>query len=421
MSNNRIDGILKSLGPGLLWAGAAIGVSHLVQSTRAGAAYGFALVWIVLVANLFKYPFFEFGPRYAAATGESLLEGYMRLGKWAMGLYLALTFGMMFTIQAAVTVVTAGLAATLFGIQLSPLYWSAILLMVCAVLLVPGKYALLDKLVKIIIIVLSISTVLAVIAALGRGGVRHPEFAVPQVWSLAGISFMVALMGWMPSAFDIAVWNSVWTIERSKQTGHKPTLKEALFDFNLGYVSTTLLALCFLTLGAMTMYGSGETFSKSGVVFSKQFISMYVNSLGSWSRPIILIASFTAMFSTTITCLDAFPRVLTRSTELIFLKSNKTKSDAANLLYYGWMLIVIIGSILLLSVFLKGMTVMVDIATTLSFVTAPVLAVVNFKLVTSHHMPDDSKPSKWLRVLSVFGLIFLTGFALLFIYWRFIN
>ncbi len=32
---------IKSLGPGLLWAGAAIGVSHLVQSTRAGAIYGF--------------------------------------------------------------------------------------------------------------------------------------------------------------------------------------------------------------------------------------------------------------------------------------------------------------------------------------------------------------------------------------------
>ena len=34
----------SSLQPGLLWAGAAIGVSHLVQSTRAGATFGFALL-----------------------------------------------------------------------------------------------------------------------------------------------------------------------------------------------------------------------------------------------------------------------------------------------------------------------------------------------------------------------------------------
>ena len=46
---------LKSLGPGLLFAAAAVGVSHLVQSTRAGADFGFGLLWALLLANLFKY------------------------------------------------------------------------------------------------------------------------------------------------------------------------------------------------------------------------------------------------------------------------------------------------------------------------------------------------------------------------------
>src|SRR6056297_2640800 len=100
---------LKSLGPGLLWAAAAVGVSHLVQSTRAGAIYGFQLVGIILLINVFKYPFFQFGPRYASATGKSLLDGYRSLGKWALILYLLLTIGTMFTLQAAITVVTAGL------------------------------------------------------------------------------------------------------------------------------------------------------------------------------------------------------------------------------------------------------------------------------------------------------------------------
>ena len=75
---------LKKLGPGLLFAGAAIGVSHLVQSTRAGADYGFGLVWALLLIHLIKYPFFQYGPRYAAVTKESLLEGYLRLGKGAL-------------------------------------------------------------------------------------------------------------------------------------------------------------------------------------------------------------------------------------------------------------------------------------------------------------------------------------------------
>ena len=71
---------IKNLGPGLLFAGAAIGVSHLVQSTRAGADFGLGLLWALLLVNLFKYPFFQFGPRYASATGESLLDGYKKMG-----------------------------------------------------------------------------------------------------------------------------------------------------------------------------------------------------------------------------------------------------------------------------------------------------------------------------------------------------
>ena len=76
---NKLTRIYFSLGPGILLAATAIGVSHLVYSTRAGASYGFGLLWLIVVANLFKYPFFEFGPRYAAATGESLLQGYRKL------------------------------------------------------------------------------------------------------------------------------------------------------------------------------------------------------------------------------------------------------------------------------------------------------------------------------------------------------
>ena len=50
---------LKKLGPGLLFAGAAIGVSHLVQSTRAGADFGFGLLWALVISIILKYPFFN--------------------------------------------------------------------------------------------------------------------------------------------------------------------------------------------------------------------------------------------------------------------------------------------------------------------------------------------------------------------------
>ena len=102
MTETSRKGVLSALGPGLLFAAAAVGVSHLVQSTRAGAVYGLALVGMVILANVVKYPAFRFGPYYSVATRTSILEGYRRQGTWALVLYGLLTLGTMFTVLGAI-------------------------------------------------------------------------------------------------------------------------------------------------------------------------------------------------------------------------------------------------------------------------------------------------------------------------------
>ena len=119
--------ISKTLGPGLLFASTAIGVSHLVQSTRAGADYGFALVAFIVAANVFKFPFFEYGSRYANVTGESIIDGYKRIGKWMLWLYFFVVVCTMFFVTSAVGFVTSGFMKNLFhvsdelGILFSPI------------------------------------------------------------------------------------------------------------------------------------------------------------------------------------------------------------------------------------------------------------------------------------------------------------
>ena len=321
---------LKNLGPGLLFAGAAIGVSHLVQSTRAGADFGLGLIWALLLVNIFKYPFFQFGPRYASATGESLLDGYNKLGKGVLVFYYALNLVTMFTIQAAVTIVTAGLASTLFGefesfkigtkLITSIEIWTIIILIICLPLLIIGKYKLLDRLMKIIIITLTISTIVAVSMAL-LNNVEPISFKQMLPENSLEITFLIAFMGWMPAPLDISVLQSLWTIEKIKDSkSYKP--KSALFDFNVGYFSTIILGIGFLLLGALVMFNSGETFSNSAGVFSGQLINMYTTSLGNWAYIIIGIAAFTTMFSTTLTTLDASPRAMSKATQLLFKKSS---------------------------------------------------------------------------------------------------
>lgn len=207
--------LLKSLGPGLLFAGAAIGVSHLVQSTRAGADFGFGLLWALLLVNLFKYPFFQFGPRYALATGENLLEGYKKLGKSVLIAYFLITLTTMFTIQTAVTIVTAGIAVNLFGITTNPVTWSIIITFLCLIILIVGRYKLLDSIMKLIIITLTLSTLIAVGIAYNNshGTIQLKQFFPKEA---VEISFLIAFMGWMPAPLDISIWHSLWVIEKSK-------------------------------------------------------------------------------------------------------------------------------------------------------------------------------------------------------------
>ena len=397
---------LQKLGPGLLFAGAAIGVSHLVQSTKAGANFGFGLLWALLLINLIKYPFFQFGPRYAAVTGESLLEGYNKLGKGVLKAYALLTIATMFTIQTAVTIVTAGIASTLFGSEISMEIWSFIILSVCFLLLLVGKYSLLDKMMKVIIIVLSLSTLFAVAAAF-INFTNEPDWTQIVPSTDVELIFLIAFMGWMPAPLDVSIWHSLWAIQKKKQEQNFNS-KTASLDFNIGYLGTIVLGIGFLMLGGLVMHGSGKSFSANGGEFSLQLIEMYTQNLGEWSYIIIGVAALTTMFSTTLTTLDASPRAMNKTLELILDKP-------LNNGYKVWLIVLIIGTISIFFFFLSEMGSLIKIATILSFLTAPFYALMNYILICSKHTPQSFRPSKMMHFLSISGILFLIGFNIWYI------
>ncbi len=418
MSSNRKH-LLKAFGPGILFASTCIGVSHLVQSTRAGADYGFQLVIFILLANIFKYPFFEFGSRYAAATRKSLLHGYLKEGKWVLWIYFLLSLASMFTVTAAVTFVTAGMLNNLMGWDFNPIYLSGIILVLCTLVLALGKYSILDSMLKVVGAVLLISTLTAFFGVLFKGPIQPVENFVPNVlMERGGIIFLIALMGWMPTAVDLSTWNSLWAIERMNQTGYRPKLKEVLFDFNFGYIVTAVLAICFLTLGAYVMYGSGQELSSNSTVFSDQVVRLYTNALGQWAYPVIAIAAFSAMFSTTITVVDGFGRAMGETVRLLFFKSTGVRT-----LYTIMMVIVATVSFFFILFLSSNLKDLVDLATTLSFVIAPVIAYINYRVIMSDQIDAEFRPKPWLKTLAILGLIFLTVFALIYIvvYFNLVN
>ena len=395
---------LRKLGPGLLFAGAAIGVSHLVQSTRAGADFGFGLLWTLIISIILKYPFFQFGSRFALATKTSLLDGYYKLGKIYLLIFFLISLGTIFTIQTAVTIVTASLATTIFGFSHNLMLLSTFVVLICFIILLIGNYKFLDNLIKIIISALALSTLIALLIAVIR---NNDSFELTQVFPYdTSIIFLAALIGWMPAPLDISVWQSLWILEKKKT--NVINYHEGIFDFNVGYFGTFILGICFLSLGALVMYGSGTGFSDIGSVFARQFIELYTSTLGTTVYPIIVIAAFTTMFSTTLTTLDASPRSMHKSSQLLFPRLSFFN-------YKFWLIILSLGTICIFHFLLDEMATLVQIATVLSFVTAPFYAYLNLKLVTSDLMPSKYKPSRFLINFSYVGLVFLTLFALVFL------
>jgi Mn2+/Fe2+ NRAMP family transporter len=399
-----------------LFASTAIGVSHLVQSTRAGANFGFALIPFIVAANIFKFPFFEFGSRYANAAGESIIDGYKRIGSWMLWAYFLITLGSMFFVSAAVGAVTSGFMQNLFGISSDYSVISTILLFgLCLILLLIGRYKLLDALVKVVAAVLLVSTITAFILAMAKGpGEQVTGFTSPDIWSDSSLFFIIALMGWMPTAVDLSAWNSLWTIERIKQTGYKPTLKETLFDFNVGYWISAILSICFVVLGAYMVFGSGKELPNSSGAFAHSVVGLFTGFIGEWSYLIIACAAFSIMFSTCITVFDGYSRSLERTTELLFRQSDVENQQRK--VYAISLIIVVVGAFLIVYFFSGQLKGLVDLATTISFLIAPLIAIMNYRLVTGKFIAKEAQPGIVIRLLSWSGILFLSIFAVYFIY-----
>ena len=309
----------------------------------------------------------------------------------------------MFTIQLAVTIVTAGLASSIFGDFISLEFWTVIILGISFSILVFGKYSFLDKLMKVIVITLTISTVVAVIIAMSN---NQTSFSFAQILpkNSVEIAFLIAFMGWMPAPLDISIWHSLWAIEKHKDT-NTYDVKSSLFDFNVGYLFTIILGLGFISLGALVMFHTEDVFSGSASEFSNQLINMYTKNLGSWSYVIIGIAAFTTMFSTTLTTLDASPRAMEKTTQLLF--GNILKRG-----YLLWLLILALGTIFIFFFLNSEMGLLIKIATILSFLTAPFYAIINYRLISSKHTPKEWQPSIKMHILSILGILFLIAFSI---------
>ena len=408
----KIKNIYKIFGPGILMATAAIGGSHLVSSTQAGALFGWSLAIFILLINFFKYPFFLANVQYTMATKKSLIEGYASLGNSWLWLFTILAVIAAVVNTAAVSMFAASLLGYFIPIKLTINILSFIIIFACILILIAGKYNLLNNVSKIIMITLSIATVVAVVMAVTKdvNSALADDFISPSAWTIASLGFIVILTGWMPAPIEISSIGSIWLKNQIKQTNINA--KNALLDFNVGFIVTAILALFFLALGALVLHGSAYEF-KDGIAFSHQLVTMYSTVIGDWSRLLIAFIAFACMFGTSITVIDGYGRAVAEAFSLI--RKNKSASNRSVAI---WTIFISIIGFLIIVYFASSMRTMLDFAMILSFTTTPIFAFLNYKLVRSTKLPKELQNGMFLNILSICGLIFLFGFLILFIIYR---
>ncbi len=334
MSSGRLRNFWSCLGPGVLLAATSIGASHLVLAPRAGMLHGAALLWVVLVAHLIKYPAFDLGPRYAMATGESLLAGYARVPgpwRWPLLLFVLFTLAQGVGVAVAVVSIAASVLTVGFGaafptwwtdMGLSPLaFWGIVVATAAYVLLVVGRYPGMDLINRIMMLVLAALTLAAFVAKPPPVG-AFAHLVLPAL-PAGSLVLAVALLGWMPTGIDVSIWHSMWAQEKRGRwaacaadgTADKTFLtRAAMLDLRVGYGLSIFLGVVFYLLGT---YLTAEGKPPDGAGVAAAISEVYVDVLGGWAFPLFMLAGFFAMFSTCYIVMDGFPRSLAEALRLL--------------------------------------------------------------------------------------------------------
>ena len=413
-----VTGVIASwlgrLGPGLLFAATAVGVSHLVQSTRAGAEFGLTLVVLILAACAIKYPAFRFGAEYAALTGRTVLSGYERQGRWLLALVLLATFIEGVGVVPAVTLVSVGLGMNLLGVQVNAIVATVATVLVASIVLLIGRYRVLENITRVFVALFAVLTVLATLAAIAGIGPGQPLTA-PFELNESNLFFSVSVAGWMPIGLGGSIFLSAWVIARGRTLGRPVSERVALFDFHVGFITSLVLAFCFLIMGTIVLLGREVELAGSSAAFAAQFVGIFTAVIGQWTELIVGVAAMTVMLSTVLAVVDGFPRVYAN---VVTKLARGTGVPSEERLYRGFLWFQIVTSGVVLYALPRSFGAFIDFITALGFLTAPVVAIMNHRIMFFGEVPPDRQPPGWVRSWSVAGTTILALIFPIYLYFR---
>ena len=470
--------LIRKFGPGIMLMMTGIGTSHLVTAPVAGGRYGYALLWCLPIAYIFKYYGFEMAIRFTHATGRSILDAYATAWKKIPIWYVLITTIIQSAVgQAGRLIAAAAVIFYFFRIYLQidiPLFddnnelalYALILGLISVYIILRGNYKIVELTTKIAagILIVSIITIYAFEPAPTNEFVHFFQIDTPEGSWLIIASFL----GLLPTGIDVSLQASEWgkaknvgTSYLRKKLEQKSLIKEfdpfsstkqdlqinrkllsdneneycsrwfriGLIDFRLGHIVSFILAAIFILLAAVWLFPS----SVSGNAVMGEIARIFTDSVGTNFMVIFLAGALAATFSTAFNYFDGWPRVIGACCRNLFKKTaalprdNKSNINNNKIKYwyseYNLYRISMFFSLIMSVGIIAGLprpVYLVLIASALAYFVAPIIYFLNLFYCITIIPKEDQEffPSKFAIFFGSLSLVVFTGMSLILILQR---
>lgn len=304
----RLRNLLRTIGPGLAIAATGVGAGDLLAAMFAGADFGMALLWVVVVGAALKFGLNEGVARWQLATGTTLLEGWCRHLGWPLKSYFLVYLVVWSFIVAAGLMSACGVAAHALWPSISITAWGVMHSLAALGLVVLGRYAFFESIMKVLIGLMTVTLLISVVlvgpdlTALMRGLVP----SLPAGSAAATLS----LMGGVGGSVTLLAYG-YWI--REKGWSGPSVLATVRVDLAAGYLLTGLFGMAMLVLAAAVLSGGeGMPAGSSGLVACADAIreaaAVRLGSVsGNAARMVFLIGVWGAVFTSTLGVWNGVP------------------------------------------------------------------------------------------------------------------
>jgi manganese transport protein len=361
----RFKDILRQLGPGLIITGAIVGSGELIVTPKLGADVGFTLLWFIIIGCLIKvFVQVELG-RYAIARGMTTLEamntipGPRFIVSWLLWIWLLMYVALVFQVAGIV-----GGVATIFalgGSGLSSNAWAFMVVGSCILLLVAGRYRLVESASAVMVAVFTLCTVVAV------GALQWTPYAVTGAQIAEGLSFRLptnfntafAAFGIIGVGASELIYYPYWCLEKGygRYTGVRDNSPEwrhraqgwmrvMTIDALVSLVIYTGATIAFYLLGAAVLFGKGLAVSNANMI--ETLSHMYRETFGTWGLWIFLIGGFIVLYSTLFAATASNARLFADALSLFRLVDYRSPEHRVRMIKLGCVLLPIASLILFL-------------------------------------------------------------------------